>query len=344
MDKHSANAYVYAKASGILRKSYIGPRASMLFEQKSLGDLWTALFKTPVPNVPEVLLAEKIEHEAMARFISQYTNFISLYDNPNPVFLDQLCIYEAENLKEIGAALINGELEMPDIIDLGKYSSLHFEGWPDIAKITKDSNFAWYNEVPDVSKQQSMEMKIDLQVIRHLAESLKKTMDTSYKALVKIYKNEYIIKNIVWALRLKLYYKYTNEQIINKLIYITDSPSRKDPIAGPAIKVLEMPLDEYNVWENWKYKKLLNPHTEGEVWQVDPSWIERKNRIRLNNIAFHVFHHYPMTDSCLICWYKIKNFELSCIRTAVERLKLNIDSSEAMRIIGLDEAGGLING
>ena len=344
MDKHGANAYIYSKASGILKKSFIGPRTHLLFETKSLSELWTLLFKSNAPNVPEVLLAEQIEHEAMSRFLKQYTNFISLYDKPNPVYLDQLCIYEAENLKEIAAALINNEPELPSHIDLGKYGKLNFAGWPDIAKITKDSDFSWYNQVPDVSKQQQMEMAIDLQVIRHLSESLHKTKGSSYKSLIKIYRNEYVIKNIVWALRLKIYYKYTNEEIIKKLIYVTDAPDHNDPIAGPAIKILDMPLDEYNVWSQWKYSRLLNTHTEGEVWMVDPSSIERKNRVRLNNIAYHIFHHYPMTDSCLICWYKIKNFELSCIRTAVERLKLNIDSAEAMRIIGLDETGGLING
>lgn len=344
MDKHSANAYIYAKASGILSKSFIGSRTHLLFEQKSLSDLWTLLFKSPAPSVPEVLLAEQIEHEAMSRFIKQYTSFLDLYDKPNPVYLDQLCIYEAENLKEIAAALINNEHELPSHIDLGKYGKLNFEGWPDIAKITKDSDFAWYNSLPEYSKQQERELAVDLQVVRHLASSLHKMKGSVYKSLVKIYRNEYTIKNIVWALRLKLYYKYTNEQIIDKLIYISDGPTKDDTIAGPALKVLDMPIDEYSAWANWKYAKLLNPHTEGEVWKVDPACIERKNRIRLNEIAYHIFHHYPGSDSCLICWYKIKNFELSCIRTAVESLKLNIDSAEAMRIIGLDEAGGLING
>lgn len=344
MDKHSANSYIYAKAAGILRKSFIGPRAHLLFEQKSLGDLWTLLFKSPVPDVPEVLLAEKIEHEAMHRFLKQYTSFVDLYDKPDPVYLDQLCIYEAENLKEIAAALINNEHEIPSHINLGKYGKLNYDGWPDIAKITKDSDFAWYNTIPEYSKQQEMEMAIDLQVVRHLSASLHKENHLNYKSLIKIYRHEYVIKNIVWALRLKIYYKYTNEQIISKLIYVTDGPTKDDPVAGPAIKVLDMPLDEYNVWSSWKYSSLLNEHTEGEVWKVDPATIERKNRVRLNGMAYHIFHHYPMTASCLISWYKIKNFELSCIRTAVESLKLNIDSAEAMKIIGLDETGGLING
>ena len=344
MDKQSANAYIYAKTSGNLRKSFIGERAHLLFEQKSLSDLWTLLFKSPVPEIPEVLLAEKIEHEAMYRFLKQYTDFVSLFDKPDPIYLDQLCIYEAENLKEIAAALINEEHEVPSHIELGKYEKLHYDQWPNIEQITKGSEFAWYNKVPDGAKQQEMEMAIDLQVVRHISQSLHKQKGENYKALVEIYKAEYLIKNIVWALRLKLYYKYSDEEIINKLIYVTEAPDKNDPVAAPVIKMLEMPLDDYNAWANWKYAYLLNPHTEGEVWRVDPSYIERKNRVRMNALAKHIFHHYPMSGSCLICWYKIKNFELSCIRTAVESLKLNIDSQEAMRIVGLDEAGGLING
>ena len=45
MDKSGAGSFIYAKASGIIGKSFVGPRAQYLFEQKSLSDLWTLLFQ-----------------------------------------------------------------------------------------------------------------------------------------------------------------------------------------------------------------------------------------------------------------------------------------------------------
>lgn len=336
MDKVAAQSYIYAKASGIIGKSFIDSRASLLFEAKSLTDLWSLIFKTPAPAVPEIMLAEQIEREAFKRFVSQYTYFVSLYDNPDQILVDQLFIYEAENLKEIGSALCADEKECPVLIDLGKISQLNYKAWPDIAKITAKSPYSWYNHIPDIHEQQSLEFKIDLQVIKHLWDAIQKTKGEIHDAIENLYLNEYVIKNIVWALRLKLNYKWDNEKIIQNLIYVTDAPTASDPIAGPAIQVLNKEPDVYEQWENWKYSELVNPHTAGEVWRIEPSWIERKNRVRMSKLASHAFHEFPMSTVALIGWYKMKNFEMSCIRTAVESLRMGINSQDAKDAVGIN--------
>jgi len=337
MDKSAAGSYIYAKASGIIGKSFTNQRANLLFEARSLTDLWSLLFKSNPPAIPEMLLAEEIEKEAFKRFIDQYTYFVSLYDKPDPILIDQLFIYEAENLKEIGSALSSGETVCPHLIDLGKFSQLNTKAWPDVAAITKGSPYAWYDHVPGFHEQQQMEFKIDMQVIRHLWQALQQTKGEDHAALEKLYLNEYSIKNIVWALRLKLNYKWDDEKIIKNLIYVTDAPNAADPLAGPAIQILEKEVDNYSQWEDWKFKELVNPHVSGEVWKIEPSWIERKNRIRMNRLASQVFHEYPMTTASLIGWYKIKNFELSCIRTAVESLRMGINSQDAKNAVGISE-------
>ncbi len=343
MDKSGADAYIYAKASGNLGKSYTGSRAAHLFEQKSLADLWTMLFNTTVPMVPEVMLANQIEEEAFKTFLEQYIDFIKMYDKPDPVLLDQLCIYEAENLKEIGAALCKGESKIPEIKNLHSYTDLNFAAWPDISAITKKSKFSWYNKVPDIHQQQKLEFTLDMQVIRHLWNSVQNVRDESAEAIKNLFLYEYITRNIIWALRLRIYFNMKKEDIIPLLISVSEKVSAVDPIAGPALKVLDMPLDEPEVWMNWTYKELVNPNIAGEVWQIDPSWMERKNKVKLNKMAEKIFHQFPMTTGSLIGWFKIKNYELNCIRTAVEGLRLNISSEEAMNAIGISSEGG-ING
>ena len=105
MDKSGADAFVFAKANGILGKSFTNKKARLLFESKSLGELWTLLFKTQPPLVPEVLLSQEIEEKAFSDFINNYVKFIDAYDTPEPVLIDQLLLFEGENLKEIGASL-----------------------------------------------------------------------------------------------------------------------------------------------------------------------------------------------------------------------------------------------
>lgn len=335
MDKSGAGAFVYAKASGIIGKSFIGPRAEEIFAQNNLEDLWTLLFKSPVPEVPEVLLAQKIEEEAFDRFLSQYTYFIKQYSTPHKILTAQLAVYEAEDLKEVGAALCAGEKECPKLVDLGEFSHLNFKAWPNIAEITKGTEFAWYDHVPGIHEQQEMEFKIDSTVIRHLWEAIETTSGDEKQALLKLYKTEYVIKNIVWALRLRVHYQLEKDDIIPMLIRVTDGPVMEDPIAAPVMEVLSMPLDDYEIWRRWKYSDLINPMMDNGTWKIDPSWIESKSKVKLNKLAMLVFHQNPMSVCALIGWYKIKKFELSCIRTAVESLRLSIPAEVAKETVGI---------
>ena len=334
MDKTGAGAYIFAKANGILGKSLTGDRAKKLFTVKGLGELWTLLFRTQPPMVPEVMLSQQIEEKVFSDFISTYVKFINLYDNPQKVLVDQLLVYEAENLKEIGAALCKGETKCPQLVDLKNLSSLKYKAWPDIQKITRGTDFSWYNKVPGIHEQQDLDFKIDIQIYRNLWESAQKETGEAGEALLDLYRQQFIIKNIVWVLRLRLFYNMKPEDIVKKLIYVTDKPGRSDPVAAPAIKILDWPLDEYEVWSNWRYSELVNPHEDGQVWQIDPVWIERRNRLEIYRKANNLFHQFPSEPASLIGWYKMKKFELSCIRTAVESIRLNVNPTEAMDAIG----------
>ena len=347
MDKSGAGAYIFAKANGILGKSFTEKRVNLLFGQKSLAELWTLIFRSQPPLVPEVLLSQQIEEKAFSDFISEYVNFINLYDNPEPVLIDQLLLFEGENLKEIGASLCKGQTKLPDLIDLGPFSSLNLKEWPDIQKITRGTPFAWYNTVPGIHDQQALDFKIDIQVCRHLWESAQKEKGEAGEALLNLYRQEFIIRNVVWVLRLRLFYNLKEDEIIRNLIYVTDKPGHSDPVAAPALKIMNWPLDEYEPWSEWKYASLVNPHVDGQVWQIDPVWIEKLNRVQISRKASKLFHQFPGEPAALIGWYKIKDFELSCIRTAVESIRLNVNSEEAMDAVGLTDAAmsqGGING
>ncbi len=151
-----------------------------------------------------------------------------------------------------------------------------------------------------------------------------------------MYKDEFVLKNIVWALRLKVYFNMTNEEIKKNLIYVTDTPGLQDPVAKEAIKILDKETDNYEVWKNWKYNQLVNPHIDEQIWSIDPTWVEKMGRLNNINSAKLLFHQYPMTTAALLSWFKIKNYELNCIRTAVESIKLNMNSNDAMNIIGIN--------
>ena len=82
MEYSEASAYVYAKTSGMLRKTFVGKHSERLFSAQSLSALWDVIFASPAPSVPEVMLADKIEREGLkgrkqkSRFESARTAFL----------------------------------------------------------------------------------------------------------------------------------------------------------------------------------------------------------------------------------------------------------------------------
>jgi len=322
MDRNGARAFVYAKACGVLGKSFTGEKADRLFEQKSLTDLWTLLFNTQVPMMPEVLLAQKIEEDSFNRFISQYISFIAQFDNPESYLSDQFFIYEVENLKAVIDALCSGQKEMPKLFDLGKYTTLHFDQWPVLEKITAGTEYAWVNQIPDIHKQQEVEFRLDIQAIKHLWNSIQKISGEEGKAVKNLFQEELMVQNVVWALRLKLNFDMDKEEVIKHLMFVTEEPSLQDPLCFQAIKVLDKDPENINDWENWCYSDLINPKTDA-LWRIDPSWIENKSKQVQNKKASRLFHCYPVTSASLIGWFKMKQTELGHIRMAVEGLRLN---------------------
>jgi hypothetical protein len=104
---------------------------------------------------------------------------------------------------------------------------------------------------------------------------------------------------------------------------VEENPSEKDILCGEAIKMLNYDLDSYESFKNWKYKNLLNENTEGEVWFVDPIWIQQSAKIYLTKKAYKSFHQHPFTANVLVSWFFIKQTELDYIRNAVENLRIN---------------------
>lgn len=341
MDKSSADSFVYAKASGMLAKSYVGLRARDLFAANSLGELWSLLFKKEIPSVPETLLARELEKEAFLTFVNQYKALIQNYSSPQPVLLALLHGYDYENLKDIGAALALGEKEIPEIQKINPFNLIHYEKWPNIQAMTAESPFSWYNKVPEIREQHLVNYRVDCQNVIELWRAAAKTESSCREAVKKLIAEKLIVDNVVWAIRLRLYYEMERDEIIPLLAYSTEENRRNldvmDVLVQDAVKSLEWPLDDYDKWKKWKYSKLLNAHEEGTVWNVDPSWISNAFKPAYVEKARKMFHRYPSTSCPMICWFIIKQNELDNIRTASESLRLDVDSVQAMNIAGIME-------
>ena len=329
MDRSSADAFVYAKASGSLAKSFVGERANKLFAVTSLQELWSLVFKTEIPAVPEIMLAKKIEQEAEKRFLSGYISLLRNYSHPEPVLVEILHFYDYDNLKDITASLsiaysLDKSPQIMEYSDIAEYSMLNYDKWPDVEALTADSPLSWCKSVPSPNEQQALDYKLDIQYIRSLWNSLQH-LPSSCRSVV--------------TLRLRVYYGFSKEQVLSQLPTVCDykflREVKADPIAKAAVETLNWDLDSYNDWAKWKYANLLNPHEEGEVWQVDPRWIQQAAKVMYNKKALQCFHRNPFSAAVLVSWFKIKQYELDCIRMVAEGLRLNVAQEQIVEFGGL---------
>ena len=336
MDKASASSYVYAKASGMLARSFTGQRAASLFEVKKLSELWALVFTDEVPVVPEEMLAEKIERKAELKFVSDFKDLLGCYSKPEPVSLALLQYYDYCNLKDISHALQNGDKEIPQIVDLGSFSMLDYDAWPSLPKMTENSPLSWYKDIPSRDTQKDTDLKLDTQYMLSLWNAVDKVPVSERKSVSELVYQKLILQNCIWALRLKVYYNMSDEEILQNLVFLGDKKDASDPLAGEAVTVLSFAIDTYDDWIKWKYAYLLNPHTEGEVWSVDPRWLQQSVILDINKKALKHFRRNPFTADVLVSWFMIKQYELDCIRTAAEGLRLSVDESHMKEFAGIE--------
>ncbi|MBP5401734.1 MAG: V-type ATPase subunit [Treponema sp.] len=324
MDRTGASCYVYAKASGMLAKSFTGQKSSILYSVKSLPELWGLLFKDEVPSVPQTVLAQLIEKKAAAKFIYEFKKLLETYTKPDKVLINLLHWFDYENLKTAAAYLSTGRSEKPDFFDISPFNILDYSQWPDLKKMTAENELQWYNKIPGVDEQQWLSHKLDIQFVNELLDSADKLSLFERNAVKKLIIKRYSMKNVIWVMRLKVYYNMKKEDIIKQIAYLDESKGDKDLFAQEALKIIDYDINTYEQWSKWKYSSLINGVEEAKIWKLDPKVVEERVAEDFFISVKRAFHKYPFTAMVLVSWFFIKQNELDNIRTVTEAVRLNV--------------------
>ncbi len=337
MDRTGAHAYVFAKACGIFSRSFVAERSRRLFEARRMQDLWALLFREEIPLVPEAMLAHLLERRAEQRLVDDFLVLLKAFDVPDPVSLALLSRFDFTNLKAVSSALAIGEGEKPFMPDIGAYSFFEFGKWPVLEAITRNSPVPWYNRVPLPEEKVLWETRLDHEYYHRLYSAVFSLPRQDRLAAESMVTEEIILQNIIWALRLRVYYDMQGSEILPLLAGSGTVEKEADPLCLPAIAILERQMDSWPDWENWKYSWLLNPHEEGVPYLVDPRWAQLSADKYLYKKALKEFRQHPFTSGVLVCFLKIKELELHMIRVAAEGLRLNAADALMQEFMGDDQ-------
>jgi len=336
-----AGPYAYAKACGILSKSFMGKRISSLSGLRSLSELDNLVFPDHHSELPGKELLSDLENRIIARTVRQILSIIDSFSRPPEIIVRMLRVYEYNDLKICINYIAGKKKESPHICDIGRFRTVNFDAYPDIAAMIRDSefNFLLSEDLNSIKEGNAdiinIEIKIDNFFYQGLVESLSELSGEDRAVVQRFLADEISLRNCTWALRLRTYYNMREKEAAKYLMKINlrTQAGRGISLADDAIKSLEFPLDTRPPWEGWKWKNLLNSE-EGIVhWKADSRHFQNAASQYLYRLAMRGFHRLPMSVTAIFYFIKLKQFEEDLLTSIAEGIALGIDSTVVFNLL-----------
>lgn len=334
-------AFVYAKASGILGKSFVGRRISALYPVGRLSELDRLVFSSRARDLPEKELLPDLERRLQNRSAASIVSLVNCLKHPPALLVLLVRSYEYADLKTALALLNEGGIAGPLVTALGRFASVHFEAWPDLNAMLKGTDYEFVLKVDAAPESggkdtgndgtallMARETALDKDYYRGLWKALFKLKKSDRIAAEKITREEISLRNAAWALRLRTYYGMRGDEVKTHFV---DIPGHEE-LTADALAALAPPLDSRAEWAGWKRLELLNDEMS-DFWRADPRYFQNAAAERLYRLALHHFRLRPLSLDALFCFIKLKQFEEDLLTSAAEGLGLGMQSREVFDLL-----------
>jgi vacuolar-type H+-ATPase subunit C/Vma6 len=327
-------AYSYAKACGIIGKSFVGKRIAALGEISRLSELDRLVFPDESRDLPEKELLLDLEARIIARVVKQIIMIVDSFSKPPTLLSYLIRTYEYADLKTALKAIEVGDQKPPPFIDIGRFRTVHFEAYPDIAAMVEGSEFGFLLKKRKTQNAGEVNEHImSIMLDQHYYAALWKALFALPKKdrvfTEKILFEEISLRNVVWALRLRTYYGMTPEQTRENLISLGD----KKNLATDAEASLRMALDNRADWNGYPRAHFLNPETPNEPWTADPRYFQNAVAKYLYRLARLSFRRQPLSLDMVFCFIKLKLFEEDLLTSVAEGLVLGMSSHDVLSML-----------
>jgi len=349
-------AYAYSKACGIIGKSFVGKRIPLLANLRTLSELDRLVFPESSGELPGRELLPDLESRIEKRAVSQILAVVDVYPHPPQLLIRQLKAYEYGNLKTCLNHIIGGIKTIPSLCDIGRFATIRFKAYPDLAAMLKGTEFEFIlskNITAGGDDFEAVQTELDRRYYSCLMESVSQLSDDDRIFAQKILCEEISLRNCIWALRLRTYFEKeaaeTSKYLMDIKMHIGPDEIPGDlphlakgdyhpkgiSLAAEALKSLNFPLDSRAAWHGWRWEKLLNPEEDSAAgWKADPRYFQNAASKYLYRLAMRYFHIMPMAVSAVFCFIKIKQFEEDLLTSIAEGLGLSMDSIEVFKMLG----------
>ncbi|MDR2900023.1 MAG: V-type ATPase subunit [Treponema sp.] len=329
-------AFVYAKACGMVGKSYTGSGVSKLNSVNRLSDLDRLIFSADAKDLPERELLPNLEQRIIRRSVDQIISIVSSFSDVPELLVLLVQSYEVSDLKTMLNALAVKDTKLPNMTHLGPFSTINFDAYPNLDVMLKQTEYGWIldrkDEISDSDKLVLLQIEIDQQYYKNLWDSLLTLPTKDCISIKKIIEEEIIIRNIVWALRFKTYYNMDSEKITERLVHISIGKG-KQSLAQDALACLNFSLDSYDDWMKWKRASFVNSESRGNSWSLDPRYVQNVSAHYLYTLAKKYFHRRPFALDTAACFIKIKQYEEDLLTSVAEGLSFGMTAQDVLRML-----------
>ena len=333
-----AAPYVYAKACGIIGKSFVGKRSSSLSNLHSLSELDRLVFPDHHRDLPAREMLADIEKRIIDRTVRQIMTIAGAYENPPEIIIRMLRSYEYGDLKICIQHIASGKKEPPFFCDIGRLRTINFDAYPDIDAMLKNTEFDFLlsqdlKNLKTGADTAAVETKIDALFYSSLIEDLYRLSAEDREIIQRMLADEISLRNCTWALRLRTYYQKMASEALKHLMDLKLRGKNDASLAAEAVQSLDFPLDTRSSWNGWKWEKFLNSEQASAHWSADPRHFQNAASGYLYKLAMRSFHRTPLSVSSVFCFIKIKQFEEDLLTSVAEGLALGLDSSVVFRLL-----------
>lgn len=356
MQNAGERAYAYAKACGIIGKSFVGKRASALAGLRSLSELDRLVFPDPHRELPGRELLVDLEDRILRRTARHILAALNSFASPPELFIRMVRSWEYAGLKAVLRHIAAGIKTPPPRSDAGPFGTVRFDAFPDLAAMIAGTEFE-----PILGKDgkalqggqfdlTQAETELDLHYYRSLTESLRRLSAGDRLFAEHILAEEISLRNCVWALRLRTYFKKsaaeTAQYLMNIPVRLSGGPIPGGlrprasaavcgtvSLAAEALASLELPLDSRSAWKFWRWERFLNPEKSGESWAADPRYFQNAASEYLYRFSLRCFRRMPFSLSSVFCYIKLKQFEEDLLTSVAEGLGLGMTGGEVFSLL-----------
>ncbi|MDR2021405.1 MAG: V-type ATPase subunit [Treponema sp.] len=336
-------AYAYAKACGIIGKSFLGKRVSRLGGLTRLSELDRLVFPRTSRDLPERELLIDLEKRIIGRSVKQILAIVDSFSKPPELILRLVRSYEYGDIKSVLSA-VGGKntgvpAKSPFFTDLGRFGTVNFSAYPDLNAMLTGTEFEFLlkEDLDSAAEGEAsdLQIKLDQQYYTRLWESIRILPKNDSRCIENIIAEEISLKNIVWAMRLRTYYRMSAEEIRGRLVSTPQGGDRRS-LAEDAAASLSMALDNYADWEKWKRAGFLNPPRPGEAWTADPRYFQNAASEYLYRLARSCFRRRPLSMDTSSCFIKLKQFEEDILTSVAEGLGMGIPARDVFALLELE--------